>query len=290
MTSPILSWGLEWIQALQAYSSPALDQIMLLITNLGAPRLYLLLLSIVWIVGNWRRGAWLSALLIFSAWLNLECKDWWAQPRPSDLVSALGKVVDPGYGLPSGHAQVSLVFWGALLLESSRRWLRVVALLLVPLIGVSRVYLGAHFPIDVLGGWALGALTLLLWWRLRPNMELQLQHLPPSARWALALVLPLIPLLHSLPGLVAISGFGVGIALGAALLAGTPRPTSQHTPHRLGRALFGLLSTGLLYVGLRALTKTTGIAAEPVAQCLSYGLIGIWMSYGAIRTVTQLRM
>jgi undecaprenyl-diphosphatase len=71
------------------------------------------------------------------------------------------------YSFPSGHALVSLCFYGLiggiLSLRSDRRWKRVAiwaaASLLVGLIGLSRIYLGVHWPSDVLAGYAAG----LIW-------------------------------------------------------------------------------------------------------------------------------
>lgn len=73
------------------------------------------------------------------------------------------------YSFPSGHAYVSLLIFGFLaflaLSYLSSPWNWVVASLLVVLIflvGISRIYLGAHFPSDVLGGWVLGGFVLFL--------------------------------------------------------------------------------------------------------------------------------
>jgi membrane-associated phospholipid phosphatase len=87
------------------------------------------------------------------------------RPRPGlpQLVSA------GGYSFPSGHSFVSLVLYGYLVLLLGRlgprwRWVRISLPLVVVGIGVSRVYLGVHYPTDVLGGWVLGAAWLTLAW------------------------------------------------------------------------------------------------------------------------------
>ena len=78
------------------------------------------------------------------------------RPRPPTLFGLAGPA---GYSFPSGHALVSFAFFGALaVFAAPRRWLRyIVAALPVAAIGYSRIYLGVHYPSDVLGGWAAAA-------------------------------------------------------------------------------------------------------------------------------------
>ncbi|WP_051243901.1 phosphatase PAP2 family protein [Azohydromonas australica] len=104
-------------------------------------------------------GAVLSALL----------KDLFARPRP-DLVPHGAYVLSPSF--PSGHALLSALVYLTLAALVSRhlgqRRLKLhvitVAVLLTMLVGISRVYLGVHWPSDVLAGWAIGAAWALGWW------------------------------------------------------------------------------------------------------------------------------
>ena len=92
------------------------------------------------------------------------------RPRP-DLVAHLVEVSTASF--PSGHAMLSAVIYltlGALLsrVEAPRRvkiYVLTVAVLLTFLIGLSRIYLGVHWPTDVLAGWCAGSAWAMLCWR-----------------------------------------------------------------------------------------------------------------------------
>lgn len=98
--------------------------------------------------------------------LTLLLKNVYDRQRPS-----INAEIDAvGYSFPSGHSMGSLIFYGFVIYlvvrTHQRRWIQwlTVTLLgmLVLLIGSSRIYLGAHFPSDVLAGYAAGLIWLIL--------------------------------------------------------------------------------------------------------------------------------
>ncbi len=111
-------------------------------------------------------GAVVSGVLLSHA-----LKLGFARPRP-DLVPHGAAVYTPSF--PSGHAMLAAVTYltlGVLLARTlagqvEKVFVLGVALLLTAAVGVSRVYLGVHWPSDVLAGWALGASWALLCWLL----------------------------------------------------------------------------------------------------------------------------
>jgi undecaprenyl-diphosphatase len=134
-----------------------------------------LLVPIVVIAGGiwwWRRGTPRPLLLLAAAWggsslLFRLVKLLAARPRPP---LALAVHHFGGYSFPSGHATVAAATWGmlAVLAAAHRRsWPRKIALwsaaaFIALFTGLSRLYLGAHWLTDVLGGWALGALWMFV--------------------------------------------------------------------------------------------------------------------------------
>jgi undecaprenyl-diphosphatase len=122
-------------------------------------------------IGPWLHGL-LGALVIGVASLgNGIVKVIIARERP-DLLEAM--VTEPGFSFPSGHAALGMVAWGVLgvLVSRSRlgprtQWALIAALAIaIVLIGLSRIYLGVHYPTDVMAGWTAGAVVVFLYARL----------------------------------------------------------------------------------------------------------------------------
>jgi undecaprenyl-diphosphatase len=155
---------------------PAWLQIMFRdITTLGGYAVVMLISFAVigFLVMDGKRGAafWVLASVGGGAVLSNVLKLAIERPRP-DLVARLVEVNTPSF--PSGHATLAAVTYltlGALLsrVEAHRRakiYVLTVAVVLTFLIGVSRIYLGVHWPTDVLAGWCVGAAWALLCWRI----------------------------------------------------------------------------------------------------------------------------
>jgi undecaprenyl-diphosphatase len=117
-------------------------------------------------IGPWRHGL-IGAAVIGAAALGVELvKAFVARARP-DLLEPV--IEEHGFSFPSGHATLSMAAYGvlAVLIGRSRLppWASTVAIiglgLLVALIGISRIWLGVHFPTDVIAGWTAGWVIVL---------------------------------------------------------------------------------------------------------------------------------
>jgi undecaprenyl-diphosphatase len=120
---------------------------------------------------RWRLTAMVIASCGGALLLNNLLKAMFERPRP-DIVAHAAEVFSPSF--PSSHAMMSAVVYltlGALLARAlPRRHPKIYVLTLVVVttvcVGLSRIYLGVHWPSDVLAGWALGGAWAILWWTL----------------------------------------------------------------------------------------------------------------------------
>ena len=154
-------WGPEIFEALRSISSPALDRIVRLLTDLGSTEFFITAVPIVYWCLNKTLGLSLGIVTVISGGINIALKDVFQIPRPYVLYPHLGApdfllTTGTGWSFPSGHAQTTATFWGYLALHARRRWAAWLAASLIAIVGFTRVYATVHSPTDVLVGGALG--------------------------------------------------------------------------------------------------------------------------------------
>jgi undecaprenyl-diphosphatase len=160
---------------LQPLGPPALLNAARDITALGGPAVLTLLTACVSLFLALDRKKHMALYVCVSIGSGLLMsnllKDSFDRPRP-DIVPH--EVYAASYSFPSGHSMLSALTYltlGAILARSHQRkllktYFLLLAVFLSGLIGVTRVYLGVHWPTDVLAGWTAGAVWALLCWLL----------------------------------------------------------------------------------------------------------------------------
>lgn len=150
-----------WVQS---FRSPGMTAFMRAVTGLGSP-IVLVVAALLSLAFLYRRGhRWEPLALLVSlvggwGWDEV-LKRLFQRSRPLGPWLAEAS----GFSFPSGHSVVAITFYGVMgflliryLRSRALRWVALGgSLLLVALIGISRIYLGVHYPSDVLGGYALG--------------------------------------------------------------------------------------------------------------------------------------
>ena len=279
----LLQWGLDLIVSIQGVRGPVLDSIFRALTFTGEEQFYLVLLPLLLWCVDYGLGVRVAVLLMLSSYLNVDLKDLFQQPRPYHLNPSVGISSSPGYGLPSDHAQSSIVVWGTIASWVRKTWLWVVAIALMLLVGFSRVYLGVHFPTDVLAGWTLGAALLALYLALQPGVVKRLAELGLGAQVLLALAVPLAlllvhPIKDTTTRMGALAGMGVGLVLTHRYLSFTAGgPWWQ----RVVRFLIGGAIVFALYLGLSGIFPGEESSLHIIFRFVRYGLVSLWTTLGA---------
>lgn len=149
------------------FTSPTLDAIMLAITHLGNPAIVIAVaLSFwisLWLQQRLQEAKFFAIACLGASILNTGLKLLFMKQRP-ELWHRL--ISETSFSFPSGHALGSLVLYGfiaGILAERHPRFSRLIyiaAIVLISLIGLSRLYLGVHWPTDLIAGYGIGFVWL----------------------------------------------------------------------------------------------------------------------------------
>jgi membrane-associated phospholipid phosphatase len=289
----LIDWGIDFILALRQFA-PGLIEPFEFFTFLGNEMAYLLLIPFVYWCFDRQIGVRLTILFLLSAYLNSAVKRLAGQPRPFDVAlerllplfeypaaEAKERYGAFGYGFPSGHTQNSLVIWAYLASWIKRAWFWIVAVLLVILIPLSRIYLAVHFPHDVVGGYVFGAVLLLLYIWLEPKVSDSLSSSSLAWQLGIALAIPVLTMIlvrdeTSITAGATWIGMGTGFVLERRWIGFA---SGGAWWKQLLRYLLGVVVLLVLYTGLKALFSRL----EPALlfRFFRYGLIGLWGGLGA---------
>lgn len=159
--------GLEIVQWFQLMRSDLLTPIALFFHFAGAGIFYVAVIGTVYWMIDKRLGMRLFFALIIIGLITLLLKELFGRPRPHHIIDGgiMALVADTSYGLPSGHTSMAFVFWGYFAFWMQKRRITIGVMCFVILMGLSRMYLGVHFPQDVVGGLILGAIVLTLYYQ-----------------------------------------------------------------------------------------------------------------------------
>ena len=294
----LLTPSLPLIEALQRYGW--LGWPMKFFSALGSEPFFLLLLPLVYWNINRRVGARLGVLLLASVMLNDLLKVAFALPRPfwSAGIRQLAPSPETSFGFPSGHSQSTAALWTFVALQTKRPQLWVpLALVLLACVALSRLYLGAHYPLDLVGGALFGYALLWIFLRLEAPLQRLLGRSLPLQFGALVLICALAGLLYwlaahrlalpaqsfagfetyrdAIAGLSfakrvgALFGLGSGLILAARL---APFEVAATRAQKIARFVLGILILGVLRVA-------TSKLFPPVlpSAFASYFLLTFWV-------------
>jgi membrane-associated phospholipid phosphatase len=314
---------LSWVIAFQSMGDWLVFP-MRFFSFLGTEEFYILLMPILYWCIDAKLGIRVGFMMVISSGLNLAIKMPFRGPRPywvSTHVRPLwGEIF---FGIPSNHAQTAVSVWGTVAVYVRRAWAWVIAVFLMVMIGLSRTFLGAHFFVDMLAGWLIGA--LLLW--------LYLRYWEPVATWASKqplqrqilyafllsmgiiffawiakltrgdFVLPeewivnaaratdgeIAP--YSLEAIFTLAGTLFGFLTGVAWLASRDGWQARGPLwKRFARYVVGLIGVIVIWYGLGAVFPRGEALLPYILRFIRYALLGVWIAAGAPLFFTKLKL
>ncbi|GAB4502217.1 MAG: hypothetical protein Fur0035_17650 [Anaerolineales bacterium] len=279
----LLTIGAQWVLAIQSLGG-WLQIPMQFFSFLGSEPFFLFILPALYWSINTELGLRVGAILLLNTGVNGIFKLALHAPRPywfNPAVKALS--AEASFGAPSGHSQLAVGVWGSLAAWWRKPWGWALAIAIIFLIGFSRLYLGVHFPQDVLLGWALGALILTLAWKLWTPLAAWLKGKSLALEIFLALALALI--LLTVGALARPASFPAEWSTNAALAGAksAPAPLGLDGLVTASGTLFGLL-TGLAWLNRRGGFSAEGTLTRRALR-FALGLLGVaalWFGLGAI--------
>ena len=153
----MFAFELQFLKWLEAARTGFLTTLFEGITILGEETLVILLVVALWFAVDSRLAHKIFFATIFSTGLNGIVKNIAQVPRPFDKgVTPVRKETATGFSFPSGHTQ-SFSTWSTMFaIKEKKKWLTALVATLIALVAFSRLYLGVHYPSDVIVGAALG--------------------------------------------------------------------------------------------------------------------------------------
>lgn len=295
-------------------AAPNLKNLMILLSIFGVPEFYLIIIPLILWCFDKKLGLRLIFLLSISNAINSMLKILFHSPRPywtSTEVKALAS--ESTFGMPSGHAQISLTFLGYIGAWFKRTNIWILSIVLIILVGIARMYLGVHFLSDIITGWIVGILILLIFiryeeqfckWFFKKTINLRIifafcasiafilltsivifslgSWQIPSEWYTLALEqtgIAINPI--SLQDTLMSAGLLFGAALGA-IISSEYRPyvVDGRKIHKLIRYLIGIVILFALWFALSSLTKSPGVIGYGMTYARA-AIGGIWVTLGA---------
>ncbi len=286
----LTAWGLEFVRATQDTLGRAFLLPMQAITLLGSELFALAALPLIYWCVDRKKGARIGILVLFSAFANLWVKTLFKLPRPYELDPSLELARENTSAFPSGHSQNSIAFWGAALTVLPKG-IGLAAFIALPLlVGLSRIYLGVHFPVDVMAGWALGGFFVALFYGIGLRIEAALHNLESRFRMIIVAAVALA-MNFLMPEDAMLGGAFLGSGIGFVLVSKNLRFEAKgRLADKAMRYVLGMAGAVVIYLGPKYLLGDSFPAQASLIRFLRYGLLGFWVSYGAPLVFLKLRL
>ncbi|MBN2479146.1 MAG: phosphatase PAP2 family protein [Parachlamydiales bacterium] len=267
----------EIIETIQKIRCPFFDGFFKFMNFFDLFYFFFILIPLVLVGYNYRLGLKLFFVITLSGIANYFVKLMFMFPRPFEIMPQLTVIMVKGFSFPSGAAQTAIILPGMLIHHfKGKKWTWVVGGIFFFLLSLSRVYLGVHFPRDILLGWFIGILILLVYLYLFPLIEKVLKKMKPINAFVLSQVifLPTIFLIKDLP----FSFFLLPVSLGVYLSYkyGYVLASCTNFFEFIKRSVFAVLGFFLIFFIFKKIFPKNFYL---IGNILGIYLSGLWLSF-----------
>ncbi len=265
---------LEILRSIQSIANPFLDILFQLITMCGEQIVLISIIAVIYWALDKKFGEYIAYSVLTSVLLNNTIKDIFKMKRPigEKGIRTLREQTATGYSFPSGHTQNASSFYGAMAIYLKKRVMHIIATIMIILVGFSRLYLGVHYPKDVIVGGILGVLTSLICYKLYNKFENKMLLYVIT----FVIFIPVLTFAHSadfIKGMGTYLGFIIGIYIEKKYVNFS---VEGSTGNKIIRVLLGILILLTLQVGLKVLLPSATIFSFIRYLLISLTGIGIY--------------
>lgn len=265
---------LEILRSIQSIANPFLDILFQLITMCGEQIVLISIIAVIYWALDKKFGEYIAYSVLTSVLLNNTIKDIFKMKRPigEKGIRTLREQTATGYSFPSGHTQNASSFYGAMAIYLKKRVMHIIATIMIILVGFSRLYLGVHYPKDVIVGGILGVLTSLICYKLYNKFENKMLLYVIT----FVIFIPVLTFAHSadfIKGMGTYLGFIIGIYIEKKYVNFS---VEGSTGNKVIRVLLGILILLTLQVGLKVLLPSATIFSFIRYLLISLTGIGIY--------------
>lgn len=255
-------WGLQVIRAIQTIRCAPLDMLGKFIHVVFNSPVYIVILLFYAFCIDMKKARKMGISILFTQALVTGIKNRLCVPRPYTRDPSVALATEDSWSTPSGHsAGAASVFPVMAAVEKKwKRWVRIVVAVAVPLlIGVSRCYVGVHYPTDVLSGLCLGYMTALFAVLFLDQIDAKVSGLRTSFRVLIvALITYALLLLDNVDS--SMTGGFFGLKFGCILLSkkGGFNATQGTVKQKLLRFLLGAAIAMVPYLLMKIFFPSSG--------------------------------
>ena len=275
----------EIIKFIQSFANPYLDKLFVMVTMMGEETFFMIVALVIFWCVNKEFGYRMGFAYLSNGVINGVVKNIFKVPRPigEPGIRSLRTETAGGYSFPSGHTQGTTSMWTSIMVKVKKKWMYVLGIVLIVLVGISRLYLGVHRPVDVIFGFAIG-----ITWVFVSNYMFDISERTGKKSIFLVIIIPLIVLLFIIHDADYYKASAVVLAFYAGYII-EPKYIKYDVKAKFLFQILKLVFGAAVLMGIRILLKAV-LPQSIISDFFRYFAMGLWVTVGAPYVFTKFKM